>query len=148
MYLFHREVSIFIFCILAFLYVTPAHSRKNQDRGRCRLAPQTAIKSGDRHIFWRQPNNLATARISGDKFWRRQNLICVEFIIYVGISIINSTHEEVFHVKFHKKFWRQVLASPDFWRPPDYLAVARFSGGLGVHPRTNPPQSCFFLQRQ
>lgn len=42
-------------------------------------------------------------------------------------------------MKFHKKFWRQVLASPDFWRPPDYLAVARFSGGLGVHPRTNPP---------
>jgi len=96
---------------------------KNQDRGLCRLAPQTAIKSGDRHIFWRQPNNLATARISGDKFWRRQNLICVEFIIYVGIGIINSTHEEVFHVKFHKKFWRQVLASPDFWRRPDFLAV-------------------------
>ena len=115
--------------------------------GALSTSPPKARKSGDRHIFWRQPNNLATARISGDKFWRRQNLICVEFITYVGIGIINSTHEEVFQVKFHKKFWRQVLASPDFWRPPDYLAVARFSGGLGVHPRTNPPQSCFFPGR-
>ena len=106
--------------------------------GALSTSPPKARKSGDRHIFWRQPNNLATARISGDKFWRRQNLICVEFILYVGISIKNSTHEEVFHVKFNKKV---LAASSGVAR---FLATARLFGGRQIFWRfggTSPHKS-------